>query len=120
MSALASPRDRTIVALARQGVRPGEIAGRLDPPVRPMTVYGVLTRARAAGEDLPKFATNAPRGALAPRVAVDRDVLLGLAPHAERRGLTPAELARTLLAHAVRGGLVDAIMDDGDDGEGGA
>lgn len=53
-------------------------------------------------------------------MAVDRDVLLGLAPHAERRGLTPAELARTLLAHAVRGGLVDAIMDDGDDGEGGA
>lgn len=36
----------------------------------------------------------------------------GLRPHASKRGVSPAELARRLLAAAVAGNLIDAILDD--------
>jgi hypothetical protein len=114
---LTSPRNRAIVELARAGVRPAAIVEHLAPPASVFTVYNVLARARAAGLDLPRFNTNGvAEGVPVAVVTVPAEILAALEAPADRRGVTAGDLARAVLAHVVRDGLVDAVLDDRDGG----
>jgi len=46
------------------------------------------------------------------QIAIGKDVLEHLRPHAQRRNVTPNELARRLLAQIVDDNMIDAVLDD--------
>lgn len=87
-------------ALARQGLGETEIARRLDVKVK--TVSTVLYRVQQRGMTL----------------RLPHDAADGLATSAEARGVTLEDLACRVLEAVARDGLLDAVLDDGDDGSG--
>lgn len=105
MSAL----DATIIAMAKQRICAPAIAAQTG--VARSTVYGVINRARRMGEDIPALSRRGKKGKRSvPMSPALRDAL---APHAARRGLSPAELAETILRQVAGECLVDAVLDDG-------
>jgi len=99
-----------VVKLARQEIRPKDIAARLG--LHQQTVYEHIRNARAKGEDLPRFS---PAGVPKQKRSVQllAEVREELEPHAAVRGLSPLELAERLLERVAHDQLVDAILDDG-------
>ncbi len=76
-------------------------------------VYGstpYLSKARAAGVDIPKF-RGGPRMGRAAKV-IPADIAHALEPHAQERGLQVADLVRRLIEAIVEADLVDAVLDD--------
>lgn len=102
-------RDR-IVALARTGLPPRDIARELGKPAT--YVRDCLSAARRLGQDVPRFkASGLPLGQFA-KVTVRMDVIEKLAADADYRGLTAHELAALILTTVAAEGLVDAVLDD--------
>ncbi len=92
-------------ALKQQGFPPRAIAAQIGCEIAKVT--SVLKNARER-ERLRKPAPGA-----AATVTLPPDLVAALRPHAEVRGMPPAELARKIVEEAVKGGLIDAVLDDG-------
>jgi len=100
-------RTEAVAALRSQGLQTREIARRIG--IEPKTVSALEASqnrkdaTRVQSSDLPSWNT----------VAIDADTLRALRPHAARRGITVATLARKLLIVLADDNLVDALLDDG-------
>lgn len=95
------------LALARKGLDQHEIAKAIGS--WPSNVAAILSQLRKEGE-LPPLARFIPSG----HMPLDRNLLAALAPHAEKRGITPPRLAERLLTVIAGEDLVDAVLDDGE------
>lgn len=107
-------RSDHVLALAKRGVRPCEIAEQTG--LSSNAVYTRLAYYRRHGCDIPRF-TGGPRKNGTARLYITDvapDLRNLLEPHAARRDQTINELARDLLDMVAREGLVDAILDDGE------
>ena len=102
--------------LARQGVRPGDIAKRLG--IQPHTVYYHIKAARKSGVKIPHFSTRTGDAAKARAnklaevegyIAVPLRLKPLLERQAERKGVSPQDLARTILER----GLLDGASRHG-------
>jgi len=108
--------DAEILELARQRVRPLEIASRLG--VTRETVYQCLSHARRRGEQVPTFNKTPRKRQLRAAsgdetVALSNFMLVCLEKPARLRGLTVAQLADRLLDQlAEEPALIDAVLDD--------
>ena len=117
MTMSVETRDR-IVALAKRGIRPARIFDLVGDARNLTQVYKTIGHARRIDPSIPSFRT-ARTSEVGPKVrnqfAVElpADLLLDLAPHAEKRRLTAKELAIALITVVVREDLVDATLDDG-------
>lgn len=100
-----------ILALAREGVAPKEIARRIGR--QPSTVHSYLSLARSRGEAIPRFKRGSNWSGEKMLVCVDPPLHAPLALAAARRGITPREMAQSLLTACIEGDLIDAVMDDG-------
>ena len=105
---MSSPIYDKAVKLARDGLRPADIAEKLG--CAPGTIHHYLSRARAAGLDIPKFRGGARMGRAAK--VIPTEIARALEPHAQARGLKVADLVRRLLEETIRADLVDAVLDD--------
>lgn len=102
--------NEQIIERACRGVRPGLIARDLG--VDRWKVYHVITVARRAGLDIPRFSLRGIKQEKR-RVPLSPEAREALAPHAAARGLSPIDLAERLLIRIVQDDLVDAVLDDG-------
>lgn len=112
MAAPMVERDE-IIALARQGNPPREIAARMGLDAN--TVSCLLSYERRKGAPIPYFPTGPGRIGRTRFVICDPPAGLreALAPHAAARGMSISELAGALLLAITRDDLVDAVLDDG-------
>ncbi|SDY54915.1 hypothetical protein [Citreimonas salinaria] len=104
-----------ILRLARERVRPIEIAEQLD--VSPDTVYSCITTARRRGEDIPRFVggprPGTTRTLCQTRIKLTPFMRVCFEKPAVRRGLSIADLAERLLDQlAEEPSLIDAVLDD--------
>jgi transcriptional regulator len=96
-------RTAAVLALRGQGLDDVEIAGRIG--IRRETVAALAIsheRGRA----------RRPAEAHGHTVLIPDDILNGLRPHAEVRGISVNELARRIIDTVVDERLVDAVLDD--------
>ncbi len=105
---MSSQTYHKAVALAREGLRPADIAERVG--CAPGTVHHYLSQARANGEDVPRF-RGGPR-MRRPVKGIPAHLARALEPHAGRRGLDVATLLKRLIEEIVKADLVDAVLDD--------
>lgn len=98
-----------IVTLAKDRIRPMEIAQRLK--LHPNTVYDAISKARRRGEDIPRFSKGKVPQVLPPdapslrHIAVPVRLFSLLEKQAERKGVTPTEAAQRLLEDALLMGV---------------
>lgn len=109
------PNRETVIALAKQGIPPREIA--LETGLSPNTVNYDLSQARKDGVELPTFKRGVPRrtrnkARLAPHVGIE--VGKALAREALGRQLTVNVLVERLLEAIVCHNLVDAVLGEDD------
>ena len=97
------------VKLAQTGMGVDEIARTLNLTRASVNTY--LSVARAWGMEVP----GRQKAGRFTRIDLSHPDRVALTAAAEARGLTMAELASKLIAAVVQGGLVDAVLDDGDD-----
>lgn len=102
-------RDR-VIALAKQGVAPSEIAVRVQRA--PQSVYDYLKKARKDGVKIPRFPTGPKPQAQATFVAIGTPSMKKLRPQATRRGMSVPELVAELTRVIADDGLVGSILDD--------
>lgn len=102
-------RSRMIKA-AREGHPPVEIARRYV--ISPNAVSNVFSRARKRGEHVPTFAGNV-RGKVTV-LFLPRATASMLRKDAKRRGMSPRNLASSILTAVMRNGLLPEILGDGD------
>lgn len=100
-------RTAAAIALHSAGLSNREIADRMG--IEQKNVYSLL-----AGKGAQKRATR-PAEQLGRTVLFPNDILVRLGPAAHARGITVNELARRLVETAVDDGLIDGILDDGED-----
>ncbi|ANT39885.1 hypothetical protein RGUI_0814 [Rhodovulum sp. P5] len=109
------PKRAEVLALARAGMRPVEIARQLE--IASPTVNSMITCARAMGQDVPHFQRARPgtgvRGHL--RVPLTDVARADLAEAAASRGVSLPVLASRVLEAAAEDGLVAAVLDDADE-----
>lgn len=114
MGAPAMFRDKAI-ELAQRGMRPGTIAREFG--VAPDVIYQLLSGARRAGVDIPRFAggpfPDAKKNGNQLRVRIAPRHLPALDRAANDRGISRSQLVSRLLEVLVMDDLVDAILDDG-------
>jgi transposase len=104
-------RTEAVLALRKAGWSTAAIAERLGVSIK--SIYSLESSSRR----------HQDRGTPARPPATTRNALLlpqklinALAPHAERRGLRPTELAFFILETVVDDGMINAVLDDlGDD-----
>jgi hypothetical protein len=115
-----TPRTRErIVMLAKRGLPPRSIVAQFYGEVGTYEVYNVLAAARRADPTIPKFGAGRktrPEELLKRAqtlVPVPTSAIALLSPHAERRAISLADLAKALLITIAQEGLVDATLDDG-------
>lgn len=104
-----------VVALAKQGIPPRDIARILERPYASVKTY--VADARRAGTYIPDFRTlTNTRKADRDRefVGVSRAIWDALAPHAEVRSIRPSQLITMILDAVAHDQLVNAILDDGE------
>jgi len=112
-----SPLAKKVVDLAIARVKPAEIAQRLQ--IAPGQVHGFIQYARRTGVEIPRFSTApgrensdekpTPRGGTPDKGTASRSEHLAmpvrvmglLRKQAERRGLTPSELAQRIIEREV-------------------
>lgn len=101
-----------VVRLARQRLRPAKIAAHLNIEIE--SVYNRLSYARRKGLAVPRFTTSdgGPSGG---RALIPEQTLEGLKGHAAKRGMEPRELASLIIVTVVDCGLIDAVLDDGEE-----
>ena len=115
LSAEIAARNAEILRLAGELKAPAEIE-RILGNVSRGVIYLVIAEARRKGCSIPKFSTaGGRRGTRSDRLMLNLPAIIGevLAPHAERRKMTPGALAVKLLTLIADEDLVDAILDDG-------
>jgi transposase len=100
-----TPKAKQAVELARAGMRPKQIAERLDWQVG--SVYAALVTARKRGEDIPKFARNGQPPAPANDKATKRAAIAPQAVALAKTGMRPNQIAQRLGANltAVNGAV---------------
>lgn len=99
-------RSEAVAALRSEGLTSRQIAERIGIAVKTVTALEGSMARRDRTE---------PREAHIPgwnTIAIDDDTQRALRPHAARRGLTVAQLARDLLVVLANDALVDALLDD--------
>lgn len=104
-----------IIALACQGLPPREIAARAG--VTSNHCSTVLSHARATGAEIPRFGPGRiakPNGRAKRALVIAADLARDLEPFADRRGVSVQEIVRRLVTAVVEDGIVDAILDDGE------
>lgn len=102
-------RDAAIIAFAKEGLRPAEIARRMGAAGPNNAIRTVLSRARLTDPTIPAFGAGREPG----RVLLYGDLLTSLHREARRRHMQTRDLVNRLLATAVEDKLIDAILDDG-------
>lgn len=100
-------RTDAVLALRADGLSTRAIANKLA--IEPKTVTA-LERSAERPKRRQRPAEESGRTVVFPI-----DVLDGLKPHAERRGIHVNRLARLIVEHVVDDGIVDAVLDDGSD-----
>lgn len=107
-----TPRDR-IIALARQGTPPREIAPTLGLPI--YRVYKTIADARRRGIELPRFGGGRPKGEGEEiRFLLPRDVASRLGLEATRRGISRRLLILSILFAVADDDLFNAVLEDAD------
>jgi transcriptional regulator len=102
-------RTEAIIALRRQGLNTGEIAARIG--IETKTVSALEHSALRSAKRQKRPAEEHGLTILFPADILDR-----LAPHAARRGIHVNSLVRRIVDTAIDDNMIDAILDDADDG----
>lgn len=105
-----SSRTEAVLALRSDGCTTRQIADRIGIPEQTVTALE-----HSAGRH--KVRALRPAEVNGRTILFPRDVLDRLGPHAAKRGIHPNSLARMIVEVAVEEGLVDSILDDGDEQE---
>lgn len=100
--------EQKVIALAQQGMRRGEIAKKAGCNLN--SVYCYVYEARKRGVVIPQFRKGSPNWA---SLMVPRAATIKLRKAAKARGMTPTELAESLLTAMHDGNLIAAVLDDG-------
>ncbi len=98
-----------VVALRAAGLSTAAIAARLGIKHASVTAFE-----HSAGRRRPQR----PSEAMGRTVLFPVDVLAALGPHAARRNMHPNCLARLIVETVVDEGIIDAVLDDGENLEG--
>jgi hypothetical protein len=93
-------------AMMADGLNAEEICARTGKPRKLVSVFMSKER-RRSGKTSPLFADRRLAA-----VSVHRETLEELRPHADRRGVSAAVLARRLIELVAADDMVDAILDD--------
>jgi len=104
-----------IIRLALEGLPPREIAARTGATSTYCST--VLSHARATGTEIRRFGSGRrakPNGRAKRALVIAADLARDLEPFADRRGVSVQEIVRRLVTAVVEDGIVDAILDDGE------
>lgn len=100
-----SGKSAAILALARKGLRPAEIAPMIGST--PNAVQARISQLRRMGHRIPHL-----YGAGIYRIPISEHVLNVLDYEAAARGLSHPDLAGRILDSVLSEGLIDAVLDD--------
>lgn len=115
---MADSLTQTIVEKAIAGTRPMVIHHELNGVTSLAYIYHIISTARAAGADIPRFSTrrtpglSAPRRRIRDRAWLPQSALDRLDPHAAARGIELADLIQRIVLAVAEHELVDAVLDD--------
>jgi transposase len=102
-----------VIAAARSGLRPREIAEGYGGAVSINTIYGWLSEARMAGADVPLFPAGRRPGEGDHRLMpIARSLLPRLEAAAAARGIETRDLVERVLQAVLSDNLIDAVLDD--------
>jgi len=104
-----------IIRLALEGLPPREIAARTGATSNHCSA--VISKARSTGTDITRFGPGRAatvNGRANRALVISADIARDLEPFADRRGVTVQEIVRRLVTAVVEDGIVDAILDDGE------
>lgn len=112
-------RNAQIIAMAKQGVRPRDLA--LHFRITAEHVQNLLGRARKRGEDIPRYSSSGEivsgyavvGEAKVTSVLLPINAMTALAPYAHRRDMSVPELAAKIIQIVADEDLVLAVLDDG-------
>lgn len=107
-------RREDVIELAKARVQPKLIASRFG--MEPAQVHEILRYARSIGIDIPKFKRGSGRPLNINYIAAPRALMRRLGEAAAERGMTARELASAILHAVAYGELIDAVLDDKEDG----
>lgn len=102
-----------IIARAKAGTPPARISA--DMGVSVYTVYTALRKARAAGQDVPRFhggGMNRTTLGQELRFLIPPDIAADLVKQAQARNLRPAELCRDIITAAIEDKLIPALLNE--------
>lgn len=101
-------RTAAVVALRASGLAPREVATRIGIPVSSVAALECSAR-RGPGRSARQH------GDVKRALYLPIGLLQRLAPHARKRGVSRETLAFLIVDKVVEDGLVDAVLDDGED-----
>ncbi|MCB5198573.1 hypothetical protein LGQ03_04920 [Loktanella sp. TSTF-M6] len=104
--------ETRIIALAKEGMAPAQIALEVDRQIA--TVYHYCCKARRNGEVIPKFRTGMGAGQRPTLMSVAPQTVSRLRPLAHERGQTVPEFCNELLAVIAQDDLAASVLDDGE------